>query len=137
LSISELDKEEVMGKIYFYDIKCWFWDNFLWLFWVILIIIIAVGSLTFGILYKNSQEVLTGTIESTVVDRGNTYFVFQLDDGTKQIFENEDTIWFLKFNSGNLLMELKAGNSYQVLVAGWRVPFFSMYRNIITILERR
>jgi hypothetical protein len=126
-----------MGKIYFYDIKCWFWDNFLWLFWVILIIIIAVGSLTFGILYKNSQEVLTGTIESTVVDRGNTYFVFQLDDGTKQIFENEDTIWFLKFNSGNLLMELKAGNSYQVLVAGWRVPFFSMYRNIITILERR
>jgi len=81
---------------------------------VILIIIIGVGSFTYGTLYKNSQEVVTGTIESTVVDRGNTYFVFQLEDGTKQIFQNEDTIWFLKFNSGNLLMELKAGNSYQV-----------------------
>jgi len=133
----KVETKRKKAKIDFYDIKCWFWDNFLWLFWVILIIIIAVGSLTFGILYKNSQEVLTGTIESTVVDRGNTYFVFQLDDGIKQIFQNEDTIWFLKFNSGNLLMELKAGNSYQVLVAGWRIPFLSMYRNIITIQERR
>ena len=98
-------------------------------FFIIWLVVLFI----YGIFYKNSQEVVSGTIESTVVDRGNTYFVFQLEDGTKQIFQNEDTIWFLKFNSGNLLMELKAGNSYQVLVAGWRIPFFSMYRNIIKI----
>jgi hypothetical protein len=132
-----IDKEEVMGKrVDFDDIRWWSWERPRVPIVLFFILLLAIG-ITYISYYVGSQEIVTGTIESTVVDRGNTYFVFQLDDGTREIFENEDSFSFWKFNSGNLLMELKAGNSYQVLVAGWRVPFFSVYRNIITILERR
>ena len=50
-----------------------------------------------------------------------------------EVFENTDDIFYFKFNSSDVQNELKEGNSYNVKVVGWRIPFLSMHRNIISI----
>jgi len=50
-----------------------------------------------------------------------------------EVLENTDTWLFFKFNSADIQGELKKDSAYVVKVAGWRVPFLSMYRNIISI----
>lgn len=50
-----------------------------------------------------------------------------------EVFENTDDIFYFKFNSSDVQNELKEGNSYNVKVVGWRIPFLSMHRNIVSI----
>lgn len=50
-----------------------------------------------------------------------------------ETFENSDTILYLKFDSSDVYSNLKQGEEYKVLVYGWRIPFLSMYRNIVRI----
>lgn len=50
-----------------------------------------------------------------------------------EVFKNTDDIFYFKFNSSDVQNELKEGNSYNVKVVGWRIPFLSMHRNIISI----
>jgi len=100
------------------------------------LVIVLIGLVILSVLYLVSHQSITGTLEKTVVDRGNTYFVFRQDGHTEtEILENEDKWVFLKFNSGNILMNLEPGKQYIFWVAGWRVPFLSWYRNIITYQE--
>lgn len=51
------------------------------------------------------------------------------DKGT---FENRDSWLFLKFNSEDVQGDLEVGRTYRVTTNGWRVPFLSMFRNIVT-----
>jgi hypothetical protein len=95
--------------------------------------VVFVGFLVFWPLLTLQQ--LGGTVEKTVVDRGNTYFVIRWDSGNTEILENEDALIFFKFNSGNVLMNLEAGKHYTFKVAGLRIPFLSKYRNIIAYQE--
>ena len=57
------------------------------------------------------------------------YLVF-----TKQgeVLSNTDSLVHGKFNSSTIYGELEKGNKYKANVYGWRVPFLSMYRNIIS-----
>jgi hypothetical protein len=50
-----------------------------------------------------------------------------------EVFENTDTILFSKWNSTDIQGYLKGGESYTVKVVGWRIPFLSTYRNIISV----
>lgn len=52
---------------------------------------------------------------------------------TEEVFENRDSWWYLKFNSSDLYNKLVPGQTYNVTVTGWRIPFFSMYRNIVEL----
>ena len=99
---------------------------------IICIIIVALVS---SILIYNygTKETFTGKLVQTYVDRGNTFFVFQKNDGTKESFENEDTIFFLKFNSRDFLTNTETGKTYEVTTNGWRIPILSINRNIINI----
>ena len=64
------------------------------------------------------------------------YLVFGDDDnGNSLVFENTDCFIRGKWNSSNIQGQLKEGNTYKVTVVGYRVPFFSMYQNIIKIEE--
>jgi len=47
--------------------------------------------------------------------------------------ENTDAMLFLKFNSADLQGQLQVGYTYEVTIVGWRIPFISMFRNIISI----
>ena len=46
---------------------------------------------------------------------------------------NIDRFIFFKFNSSDVQRELQKGLCYEVVVEGWRVPFLSWYKNILTI----
>lgn len=50
-----------------------------------------------------------------------------------EVFENTDALMFFKFNSSDVQGKLDAGQTYKLKVVGWRVPFLSMYRNIVKI----
>jgi hypothetical protein len=98
----------------------------------IVILAIIVGAIVYTISLKGSDEVITGTLEKTFVDDGYLYFVF-LEDGKDQpeVLGNNDSLLFGKHNSADFAADLEAGNRYTMRVAGWRRPFWSMFRNII------
>lgn len=50
-----------------------------------------------------------------------------------EVFENVDSWAFFKFSSSDTYSKLKKGNTYRAKVSGWRIPFLSMYRNIIVV----
>lgn len=102
----------------------------------LLAVAFLLGMVLWAGLYLASAQRITATLQKTVVDRGNTYFVIRQDGHAEtEILENEDSPLFFKFNSGSILMNLEVGKHYSFKVAGWRVPLFSWYRNIISYQE--
>jgi len=82
--------------------------------------------------YWTSAEDETITIKKTErinKDDDSHYLVFA-EEGT---YKNVDSWLFLKFNSSDVQGNLEAGKTYKVKVAGWRIPLFSSYENIIKV----
>lgn len=80
-----------------------------------------------------AQVQITVTEKERVTKNSDSkYLVWaDLEDGREEVFENTDE-WFLgKFNSSDLYGDLEVGQAYCVEVVGWRIPIFSMYRNIL------
>lgn len=50
----------------------------------------------------------------------------------QEVFENTDSMLYLKFNSSDIYGRIKRGDVCSFQVYGWRVPFLSMYRNIVS-----
>lgn len=48
-----------------------------------------------------------------------------------ETFEITDTWSYMRFNSSDLYGRIHQGETYRMRVYGWRIPFFSSYRNII------
>lgn len=96
------------------------------------LVIVIVLALIWIPIYRASSETITATVVKTVIDNGSTFFVLQQEGQQEvEIFENDDSWAFLKFDSNNLLMEIEVGQTYKFKVAGWRLPFLSWFRNII------
>lgn len=51
----------------------------------------------------------------------------------EETFKNEDSFWNFKYNSSDLHGKLKQDSTYKVEVNGYRIPYFSIYRNIVDI----
>lgn len=79
-----------------------------------------------------------GTHKDTVINVTNTevkrynetdkYLVFS-DHG---VFENTDSLLYFKFDSSDVQNELMNKGKFKITYYGWRVPFFSIYPNILT-----
>lgn len=73
------------------------------------------------------------TVEFTVNHKERTggdngkYLVFTDEEG---VFENKDSVLFLKFDSSDVFNQLKEGGEYSCDVYGWRFGLFSWYPNI-------
>jgi hypothetical protein len=103
------------------------------------IVIVIIGILTsvgYTVAYYSSGETIEVTVtnkERIVESEGDgvtsKYLVFT----ESEVFENEDALFLGKWNSSDVQGKLKVGETYTVKVIGWRVPFFSMYRNIVEI----
>src|SRR5690348_7835933 len=50
-----------------------------------------------------------------------------------EVFQDVDVWYFFKWNSSDVVGRLRNGHTYHVTVSGWRVPFFSWYRNIVSV----
>lgn len=97
-------------------------------FFAMILILTTIGTIT----YRNTIE----TVEIVVIEKERVisndtskYLIFTEDE----VFENTDTILFLKFNSSDIYRKLEVGKSYSVTVVGYRIPVISLYRNIISI----
>lgn len=82
-----------------------------------------MSSETIEITVKDKERITTGSGESI-----SSKFIIYTEN---EVFENTDSWIFGKFNSADYQNKLEVGKTYKVKVAGWRVPFFSMYRNIV------
>lgn len=84
------------------------------------------------IFYISSTETVTATVLKTErVNKGeHSHYLVYADNET---FTLEDSLWFWKFNSSDQYGQIEAGKRYSFKVVGWRIPFFSFYRNILTV----
>src|SRR2546423_1704016 len=57
------------------------------------------------------------------------YLVF----GKKETYQDTDSLFYWKFNSSDVYGQIQSGRTYTFKVIGWRVPFLSWYRNIISV----
>lgn len=78
---------------------------------------------------KTTETIVVAEKERIMSYENSKYLIFT----EEEVFENTDTIWHGKWNSSDVYRDLKEGEAYQIEVYGFRVPFLSMYRNIIRI----
>jgi hypothetical protein len=90
----------------------------------------------YPVAYKGSVSTITFTVtdkERVTYSNGegttSKYLIYT--DG--EVFENTDSFLFGKFNSSDVYGKLEKGKNYTATVAGWRIPFLSSYRNVISI----
>jgi hypothetical protein len=104
-------------------------------FVIVAVIFALVLSFSVVASFNDTEYVVTVTDKERVVkDNVSKYIIFTEDEqGNVLVFENTDDLWRGKFDSSNMQGQLKEGNKYTVTVVGYRVPFLSMYQNIIKI----
>ena len=62
------------------------------------------------------------------------YLIYTIDDsGNVRAFKNTDSIPYLKFNSSDFYARIEIGKTYTFRVVGYRLPYFSKYKNIVGI----
>lgn len=79
--------------------------------------------------YHTTEEWIEVTVvgkEAVTHNKKTQYLVFTEDE----TFECEDSLYHGKFNSSDVYGRIKPGR-YRMRVEGWRIPLFSVYRNII------
>jgi hypothetical protein len=106
--------------------------------------VLAVLAVTFLVLlvlapfmlYYNTKQTVTGvtvtgkeriTLNSTE-GTSSKYLIFT----DQEVFENTDSLLFLKFNSSDVYGKLRPDQVCEFTVVGRRVNFLSWYRNIIS-----
>lgn len=72
------------------------------------------------------------TERSGETSKGVFYVVGEKKNGEKEVFKNSDSLAFFKFNSSDIQQQIDMGKTYRLDVNWVRMPFFSMYRNIIS-----
>lgn len=107
-----------------------------------LLALLALGSLFTNAPY---QWLTQRTIESALIKDKQISTQSNDDDGKVQstymiytdagVLRNDDALWFAKFNSSDIYGNLDIGKRYRLKVYGWRIPFLSMYPNIVRIRE--
>ena len=85
------------------------------------------------ICYYQTGEVTTITVseKEVVHSKDNSTYLIYTEGG--EVLENSDLLFYGKFNSSDFQAKLKEGETYEVKVFGWRIPFLSRYRNIVEI----
>lgn len=95
-------------------------------------IVIIVFVVIVPLFIKSTDEIVIVKIidkERVTKQNSSKYLIYTEDE----VFENTDTILFLKFNSSDVYSKLDKDKEYELLVYGWRIPLISWYRNIVEI----
>lgn len=100
------------------------------------LIVLFLGAITFniwshlatmttvsGLIVQDKERVVTGSGQ----DQQSKYLIFT----DAETFENVDSWLALKFNSSDVYGSITVGATCEFRVTGFRVPLFSMYRNIL------
>lgn len=101
-------------------------------------IIFFIGALAFFIVLGAIACYQYGTTTNVTdqverVDRiATTHGSYWLVTCKNEVFKNVDSVWFAKFNSSDIIQEISPGTICSFKVNGYRIPFLSVYRNIIS-----
>lgn len=96
------------------------------------IILAVLGNIFYFTVFPHvTKDIIT--VEVTDKERINkssrsVYLIFT--EG--ETFANHDSVARWKFRSSDLYGQIKRGKTYTFHVYGWRIPIFSLYRNIVT-----
>lgn len=99
---------------------------------IVVVLFLVFGTFACSTRVSNENvETITVTEKERVQD-GDTsrYLIFTEDDG---VFENTDSLFHGKFNSSDVYGQIEPGKTYEVTTFGYRIPFLSMYPNIVEI----
>lgn len=101
-----------------------------------LYIVLALVIFTaYPVAYKMSAETIEITIikkERIATGSGENISSKFIIYTKSEVFENTDSWLYFKFNSADYQNKFTVGETYKVKVAGWRLPFLSMYRNVVS-----
>jgi len=78
---------------------------------------------------KSTVQFVVSDKERVMTSESSKYLVFT--DG--EVYENTDSLWYFKFNSSDVYGSLHEGQKYEAVVYGFRVPFLSWYKNIVSV----
>lgn len=94
----------------------------------------AIG-LSAGYMYGTKDIVLSTAIRDgeRVCSSGENTDCKYLEFFEGEVFQNKDSFFHLKFNSSDIHSKIHKGSTCVMEVYGIRVPFLSMYRNIVDI----
>ena len=78
---------------------------------------------------------VTVTGKERISDYNNSkYLIFTEDENNNiRVFQNTDVWYAGKFNSSDLYAKIKVGETYTFGVIGYRIPWLSMYENIVSV----
>lgn len=97
------------------------------------VVFISGVAVTIGSAFANQQAITITVDEKERVCDGSDscrYLIFTERNG---VLENTDSLLHGKFNSSDLYNEVEPGETYEVTTVGWRIPFLSMYPNILDV----
>ena len=97
-----------------------------------LIVLVVLSIIGYNIAWFSSSEEIEIKVNKTerINDKEDSKYLVYTDEET---FENTDVTFLGKWDSSDIQGKLHSDSTYTVVVYGWRVPFFSMYRNITEI----
>ena len=99
-------------------------------FYLVIFIIAIAFALGCGIMKCCNERKVTTTVSDKGVKRhgrsDDKYLVYT-DNGT---YEITDSLFWPRFDSSDLYGCIEVGKTYEFTVAGYRVPFLTMYPNI-------
>lgn len=109
--------------------------NIITTFTIVIALVCVIGGFICFPYLTCSKDIVT--INKTEVKRNKTsdkYLIFATNsEGEKIVLENTDSIAFFKFNSSDIQGDIEIGETYKIKTSGIRMPFLSMYKNIIDI----
>jgi hypothetical protein len=102
------------------------------------IVVLVIFAVVLGLFFYLPRA-YRGTEIVTILDKERINFV---EDGKnksrylvftdKEVYQNRDDWFYLKFHSSDIYGYLKRGEKYKISVTGWRMELFSKYQNIIS-----
>ena len=99
---------------------------------IIAIVLIFSPFVVFQFATKEKMTVTFSRLGERICESGGgdcRYIEYSKDEA----FQNTDSMIFFKFNSTDVHNEIVPGITCDVTVNGWRIPFFSSYRNILKV----
>ncbi len=91
-----------------------------------------IGSFVYSTTTYDTVVITVENKDVSVSQGTSTYLIFS-DSG--EVFQTRDSFWNWKFNSSDTYGAMKKGKTYEAKVFGRRIPFFSMYRSVLTATE--
>lgn len=105
--------------------------------WLVIIVVgfsVVVGGCA-GFQYATETTLNTVVTDKSSVNYHGSSTKFLVFTESGETFKVDDTLAYFRWNSADVYGNLKVGHKYKFKVTGWRLPFFSVYRNIVGVEE--